>query len=143
MKIKVNRFDKTIPLPSYKTDGAACMDVYSREDVTIKPNSIGYIPLNIALEVPKGSWVMLAARSSTHKLGLINAAGIGIGDWDFKGDNDEYNFIAYNFTKKTVVVEKGTRIGQIMVVKYEKVEIQEVDKLESKDRGGIGTTGFK
>ncbi len=142
MKIKVKRFDKTIPLPSYKTEGAACMDVYAREKVTIAPGAIGYIPLNIALEVPKGSWVMLAARSSTHKLGLINAAGIGIGDWDFRGDSDEYKFVALNFTKKRVVVEKGMRVGQIMVLKFEKVIIEEVDKLGNKDRGGIGSTGF-
>lgn len=143
MKIKIKRFDKSIPLPEYKTEGAACMDVYAREETVIKPKEVGYVPLNIAMEVPKGYWVMLAARSSTHKLGLLNAAGIGIGDWDFSGDNDEYKFIAYNFTNKPVVVEKGMRIGQIMAVKYEKAEIEEVEKLENPDRGGIGSTGLK
>lgn len=143
MKIKIKRFDKSIPLPEYKTEGAACMDVFARDKVTIEPQSIGYIPLNIALEVPKGCWVMLAARSSTHKLGLINAAGIGIGDWDFRGDEDEYKFIAYNFTNKPIEIEKGLRIGQIMVVKYEKVDVEEVEHLDNPNRGGIGTTGFK
>lgn len=143
MKIKIKRFDKTLPLPIYKTEGAACMDVFAREDVLIDAGSVGYVPLNIAIEVPKGCWVMLAARSSTHKLGLLNAAGIGIGDWDFRGDTDEYKFIAYNFTNKSVKVERGMRIGQIMVVKYEKVQVEEVDTLFNPDRGGIGTTGFK
>ena len=143
MKIKIKRFDKNIPLPEYKTKGAACMDVYARKKVVIKSKSIGYIPLNIALEVPKGCWVMLASRSSTHKMGLMNAAGIGIGDWDFRGNNDEYKFIAYNFTGKEVIVEKGTRIGQIMIVRHEKVEIEETDRLKSQDRGGIGSTGIK
>lgn len=141
MKIKIKRFDKNIPLPEYKTEGAACMDVYAREGVTIEPNSIGYIPLNIALEVPKGCWVMLVSRSSTHKMGLMNAAGIGIGDWDFKGDNDEYKFIAYNFTTSPVTVEKGTRVGQLMVMRYERVDLEEVEHLGNPDRGGIGSTG--
>lgn len=143
MKIKIKRFDKSIPLPEYKTQGAACMDVYAREKVSIDPKSIGYVPLNIALEIPKECWVMLAARSSTHKMGLMNAAGIGIGDWDFRGDNDEYKFVAYNYTDKKVIVEKGTRIGQIMIMEYKKVELEEVDHLGNKDRGGIGSTGKK
>ncbi len=141
MKIKIKRFDKTLPLPEYKTEGAACMDVYAREDIDIEPQGLGYIPLNIALEVPKDYWVMLAARSSTHKLGLMPINGIGIGDWDFKGDNDEYKFVVYNFTKEIVKITKGMRIAQIMVVKYEKVEVEEVDKLGNPDRGGLGSTG--
>ena len=143
MKIKIKRFDKTLPLPHYKTKGAACLGVVAREEVTIEPQSIGYVPLNIAIEVPKGCWVMLAARSSTHKLGLMNAAGIGIGDEDFSGNDDEYKFVAYNFTNKPVIVERGTRIGQIMILKYEKVEIEEVDDMTGANRGGLGSTGFK
>ncbi len=142
MKIKVKRFDKFLPLPSYKTQGAACMDLCSRETVTIKAQDLGYIPLNVALEVPEDCWVMLAARSSTHKLGLIPANGIGVGDSDFCGDNDEYKFIVYNYKKEDVTVEKGTRIAQLMVAKYEHVEIEEVGQMTGPDRGGLGTTGF-
>ena len=132
MKIKIKRFDKSIPLPEYKTKGAACVDLYAREDVTIPP-----------VEVPEACWVLLAARSSTHKLGLIPANGIGIGDSDFNGDNDEYKLIVYNVKKDPVTVEKGTRVAQISVVNYEKVELEEVDSLGNADRGGIGSTGSK
>ncbi|KKS30532.1 hypothetical protein A2380_01600 [candidate division WWE3 bacterium RIFOXYB1_FULL_43_24] len=143
MKIKIKRFDKSIPLPEYKTKGAACVDLYAREDVTIPPGELGYIPLNVAVEVPETCWVLLAARSSTHKLGLIPANGIGIGDSDFNGDNDEYKLIVYNVKKDPVTVEKGTRVAQISVVNYEKVELEEVDSLGNADRGGIGSTGSK
>jgi len=141
MKVKIKRFDKSIPLPSYKTEGAVCMDAAAREDVTIQPEELGYIPLNIALEIPKNHWVMLAARSSTHKLGLIPANGIGIGDGDFCGDNDEYKLIVYNYTKSPVTVTKGTRVAQFMVVKYERAELEECDSLGNTDRGGLGSTG--
>ncbi len=142
MKIKIKRFDKTLPLPDYKTKGAACMDVYARENVTIQSKELGYIPLNIALEIPKDYWIMLTARSSTHKLGLIPANGIGIGDSDFSGDNDEYKLIVYNYTNQSVTVEKGSRVAQIMAVKYKKAELEEVDKLGNPDRGGLGSTGL-
>lgn len=141
MKIKIKRFDKSLPLPEYKTEGAVAMDVYAREITTIPAHTVGYVPLNIALEIPQDCWVMVAARGSTHKMGLLPVHGIGIGDWDFCGDNDEYKFPALNFTDKEVIVEKGIRIGQIMILKQEKVEIEEVEHLEGKDRGSFGTTG--
>ncbi len=143
MKIKVKRFDKSLPLPEYKTRGSACMDLVAGQDTTIAPRQIGYIPLNVAIEPPVNCWVLLAARSSLHKIGLLPANGIGIGDSDFKGDNDEYKLIVYNFTDSTVSVEKGTRVAQILLVNYEKIEIEETDTLNNSDRGGIGSTGLK
>lgn len=143
MEIKVKRFDKSLPLPEYKTDGAACMDLYTREDTLIKAKSFGRIPLNVALEIPKGTFVLLVARSSAHKLGLLPSNGVGIGDEDFKGDNDEYNFLVYNVTDKDVFVERGSRVAQIMVLDVKRVDIEEVDKLGNDDRGGVGSTGLK
>ena len=143
MKIKIKRFDKSLPLPEYKTDGAACFDLYTREDTTIKAKSLGYIPLNVAIEVPQGTFILLAARSSTHKLGLIPANGIGIGDEDFCGDNDEYSLIVYNIKDEDVLIKKGDRVAQMMVLDVKRVEIEEVEKLGNKDRGGIGSTGLK
>jgi dUTP pyrophosphatase len=143
MKVKIKRFDKNLPLPSYKTKGAACVDVYAREGITIAPHTVGYIPLNVAIEIPEGYWLMLAARGSTHKSGIIPANGIGIGDWDFRGDNDEYKMAALNFTDKEVVIEKGARIGQMMLMKYEMFEFEEVEHLGNEDRGSFGSTGHK
>lgn len=143
MQIKIKRFDKSLPLPTYKTKGAACLDLYARLTTTIDPGQVAYIPLNFAIEIPKNYWLMLVARGSTHKLGIIPAHGIGIGDWDFCGDNDEYLFPALNYTDKQVTIEKGTRIGQMMIQKVETVDLVEVDHLSSSDRGGFGTTGVK
>mgnify|MGYP001618000712 FL=1 len=88
MKVSVRRIDKGIPLPEYKTAGAAAMDCSVREDIEIPAMSIAMVPLNIALKPPQGHFVLLAARSSLHKRGLSMANGIGIGDEDFSGDND-------------------------------------------------------
>ena len=70
-------------------------------ETTIEAGEVGYIPLNVAIEVPKGYWVMLAVRSSTHKKGIMAGNGIGVGDSDFCGDDDEYSLIAHNFSDKT------------------------------------------
>ena len=141
--IKIKRIDKSLPLPEYKTQGAAGFDVYARETITIKPREIAYIPLNIVLEIPKDTWVLLANRSSTHKLGITSVNGIGIGDSDFCGENDEYHFAALNITDKEVKIERGTRIAQMVLVNYKQVEFEEVDSFTKESRGGFGTSGFK
>ena len=143
MKIRIKRIDTSLPLPAYKTKGAAGFDLYARETITIKPHEVRLIPLNIALEIPKNCWVLLAARSSTHKSGIIAANGIGIGDSDFCGDNDEYHFAALNFTDKNVTIERGTRIAQMIIMQYQQVEFEEVTTLNREDRGGFGSTGIK
>ena len=132
-----------MPLPEYKTAGAAGFDLTAREDTNIKPGEVGYVPVNIAVETPKDCFLVVAARGSTHKSGVMPVHGIGIGDSDFRGDNDEYKIPLLNFTKKLVTIERGTRIGQGVFVKFIKATWQEVPKMKSKTRGGFGSTGHK
>lgn len=142
-KIKIKRFDKNLPLPEYKTAGAVGFDLTARERTAIKSGTVGYIPLNVAVATPKDHILLVAARGSTHKHGLMPVHGIGIGDPDFRGEGDEYKFPAFNFTKKTVVVDRGIRIAQGLFVKFTKVQWQEVSRMSSKSRGGFGSTGKK
>ena len=142
-KIKIKRFNKELPLPTYKTVGAAGFDLLAREKTVIRPSEIAYVPLNVAIETPKDHLLIVAARSSTHKLGLLPIHGIGIGDSDFRGDNDEYKMPLFNFIRKSVTVERGTRIAQGIFVKYTRAKWQEVRKMKSKTRGGFGSTGQK
>lgn len=143
MNIKIKRFDKSLPIPEYKTEGAAALDLYSREDVTIESGEVKLIPLNVAIEVPKGYFILLVNRSSTYKLGITCVNGVGIGDSDYCGDDDEYKFPALNYTKDTVTIEKGTRCCQMLILPIEQVNIKEVKHLNNTNRGGFGTTGTK
>src|SRR3989344_2586871 len=142
-KIKIKRFDKSLPLPEYKTAGAAGFDLISRETIKIKPGNVGNVMLNIAVQKPRNCFLLLAARSSTFKFGVGPVNGIGVGDPDFCGDGDEYRIPLYNYTEKVVTVERGTRIAQGVFVKFVKASWQEVNKMKSKTRGGFGTTGRK
>jgi len=142
-RIKIKRFDKSLPLPEYKTKGAAAFDFYTREEAVIKPGELAMIPINLAIEIPRGYFLLLAARSSTYKLGLTMINGIGIIDPDFRGDEDEIRCVVQNYTKKKVVIEKGTRIVQGSLVKITQANWQEVSKMSAKTRGGFGSTGHK
>ncbi len=143
MKVSIRRSDKELPLPEYKTPGAAAMDCVVREDVIIPARSIGYAPLNFSLKPPPGHYVIMAARSSLHKRGLMMANGVAIFDEDYCGNEDEYKAIFYNYTDEPVEIQKGERVTQIIVTPYEKVELEEVDSLNSPTRGGIGSTGTR
>jgi dUTP pyrophosphatase len=142
MKVKIKRIDKNLPLPKYKTEGAAAFDLYARETTTIKPGEIKLIPLNVIMEIPRNSWILLANRSSTHKLGITCANGLGIGDSDYCGDKDEYKFPALNFTTNEVTIEKGARIAQATLLNLNQAQFEEVDSMENQDRGGFGSTGL-
>jgi dUTP pyrophosphatase len=139
--IQLKRFDKELPLPEYKTAGAAAMDLVARIDVEIPPHQVKLVPLNVALSIPQDHFVLLAARSSLHKKGVMMANGIGIGDHDYCGDNDEYQATLLNFTDQTVVIPRGERIVQMMILPRPVVQIEEVESLGKPDRGGFGSTG--
>lgn len=141
MKVRIKRFHEDLPLPEHKTSKAAAFDLYARETVEIQPASIGNVPLNNVIETPDGYFLLVAARSSTHKKGLLLANGIGIVDPDYSGDEDELRAVYYNFTSKPVLVERGERIAQGTFVKIEKADWQETKEMGNKNRGGFGTTG--
>lgn len=143
MKLTIKRIDKSLPLPEYQTAGAAAFDLYAREETIILPMKPALIPTNLIIKIPQGHFLMLASRSSTPiKKGLMVANGIGVIDEDYCGDEDEIKLQMLNFTDSDIVVEKGERIGQALLIQISKAsEFIEVEKMDEKSRGGFGTTG--
>ena len=139
--VGIKRFDTTLPLPTYQTAGAAGIDLYARAETVIPARSTALVPLNVALQLPQGTWALLAARSSLHKKGLMMANGVGVGDSDYRGDGDEYRAALLNFSDKDVLVERGERIVQLIVMSYSQVGFSEKSHFTESDRGGFGTTG--
>lgn len=142
MKVRIRRVDKTLPLPEYKTAGAAAFDLSSRVTAVIPPKEVLMVPLNVAIGHPASHLLMLFARSSLYKKGLMLANGVGLGDTDFSGNDDEYHAILYNFSDKPASVARGERICQGVFKKYKRAEWEEVEDLGNKSRGGFGTTGL-
>lgn len=142
MEVKIKRIDKSIPLPRYETKGSVGIDLITRTDTEIQPQSIGLIPANVIIEVPFGYALILASRSSTPlKKGLSTPHGIGIIDHDYCGENDELKIQVYNFTNQPVIIEKGQKIAQGLFVRVDKVKLNEVNQMQNESRGGFGSTG--
>lgn len=140
MRVSIKRVDASLPLPEYHTPGAVAFDVYAREKMDIPALTLARIPTNIIVKIPAGYMLLLKDRSSTaKKKGLFVTTGFI--DQDYCGENDEIMLQVYNFTKETVTVERGERIGQAAFVPIEKAEWMEIKKMEGNNRGGFGSTG--
>ena len=141
MDVKIIRVDKTLPLPEYHTTGAVAFDLYSRVDAELEPNEIKLLPSNFIIEVPEGHALIIAARSSTYKKGLRLTNSIGVIDQDYHGPNDEIHLAIYNYTDEKVLIPKGERIAQGLIIPVTKANWQEVDVIKETSRGGFGSTG--
>lgn len=117
------------------------IDLRCGEDVEMKAGEYRMIPLGVAMELPQGYEALVAPRSSAFKkYGIILANSIGIIDETYKGDNDEWNFLAYAL--RDTVIRKNERICQFRIIRHQPlIHLQEVQTLGNPDRGGIGSTG--
>lgn len=119
------------------------IDLRAAETVRINPGEYKAVPLGVAMELPRGYEALIAPRSSTFKrYSVMLANSIGIVDESYKGDNDEWHFLAYATTYTTI--PKGERICQFRIIKHQpKIKLKEVKTLGNPNRGGIGSTGGK
>lgn len=117
------------------------IDLRAAEDVTIKAGEYKMIPLGVAMELPQGYEALVAPRSSTFKkYGVLLVNSIGIIDESYKGDGDEWNFLAY--AVRDTVIPKNERICQFRIIEHQpQIKLIEVETLGNADRGGIGSTG--
>ena len=146
MEIRCKFFDKSVyPDGLQKIGGnrSDWIDLRASEDVSMKAGDLHYIPLGVAIELPKGYEAIVAPRSSTPKNYLImQANSIGVIDESFRGDNDQWCMPVYAF--RDTVIHKGERVCQFRIIEHQpEIEFKVVDTLGNTDRGGWGTSGKK
>lgn len=117
------------------------IDLRTAEDTVMKAGEYKLISLGVAMELPKGYEALVAPRSSTfNKYGILLTNSIGVIDESYKGDGDEWHFLAY--AVRDTVIPKNERICQFRIIKHQPTVIfDEVETLGNADRGGIGSTG--
>jgi dUTP pyrophosphatase len=134
--------DPTIPLPSYGTEESAGFDLAAAHDITIAPRSIALVRTGLVVEVPSGHFLAIFARSSTPlKRGLIVANGVGVIDPDYCGPTDEVMIQVLNVTDSSVLVQRGDRLAQGILLPAPRVTWDEVQDIRLAARGGFGATG--
>lgn len=132
-----------IPLPAYATQGAAGMDLRAAVErpVTLAPGERALVPTGIAIALPDGFECQVRPRSGlaiNHGITMLNAPGTI--DEDYRG---EIMVIAANLGAEPFTIERGMRIAQAVVARYERVVWEPVEQLSASERGtgGFGSTG--
>lgn len=145
MKMKVKIINKSnLPLPAYKTSGSSGLDLqaFISSPIELKPFSRALVPTGLHISIPEGYEGQIRGRSGlalNHGITLAN--GIGTIDSDYRG---EVKVILVNLSEEPFVINNGDRIAQLVVIKYEKIQLEEVVELEETNRGegGFGHTGI-
>lgn len=140
MKIKIKYFDNEIEKIE-KINKGDWIDLRAAEDVELKQGDFKLIKLGVGMKLPEGYEAHVVPRSSTFKnYGVIQTNHCGIIDNSYSGDNDQWRFPAYAL--RDTVIHKNDRICQFRIMEIQPtVEFEEVEHLDSTDRGGFGSTG--
>lgn len=141
MNVLIQRTDSAfadLPLPTYATPGAAGMDIAAAvaEPLVIPPGGIALVPTALAIALPDGYEAQIRSRSGLAlKHGIFCLNSPGTIDSDYRG---EIKVILANAGSVAFTIERGMRIAQLVVARYERVTWQLVEQLpSSRDRKSV------
>src|SRR3989344_3424840 len=141
MKIKVKKLRVDAKLPTHGHPGDAGMDFYAIEKVVFAPGKQARVHTGIAIEIPEGHVGLVWDKSSvSFNLGLKVMGGVI--DANYRG---EFIMNLLNTSDKEVIIEKGHKVAQMIVQKFEHCDVEEVSELSETVRGHgrEGRTGRK
>jgi|SRR3989344_307770 len=154
-KLKVKSIVDGIDKISYSREGDASMDLRASgvwvidldsekkeiisDEYEIKINERILIKTGIKVAIPQGYFGSIRDRSGLgFKEGLTTIGGVI--DETYRG---EIGVILFNTSKKPYKLTKNERVAQLIIQKYEKVDIEYVDELDETNRSqeGFGSSG--
>ena len=145
MEVSIQLLNDLAKVPTRGSEYAAGYDLYAAMDcrVNIAPHSTFKIGTGIAIELPEGTFGAIFARSGlATKKGLRPANCVGVCDSDYRG---EYIVPLHNDTNEIMSIEPGERIAQLIIMNFNPIEFNVVNKLSDTERGdgGFGSSGTK
>lgn len=143
--IRVWDHAKDLPLPAYATSQSAGMDLVAAIDTPIVLGAGEYamVPTGISIALPAGYECQVRPRSGlAAKNGVTVLNAPGTVDADYRG---EIKAILINHSKTPFTIERGMRIAQMIIAKYEHVswDVRETLEETSRGAGGFGSTGTR
>lgn len=126
--------------PQYMSLGAAGADLEALHEEVLLPNEQVMIDTGTAVEIPEGYFGLCCPRSSLcNKKGLHMVNSLGIIDSDYRGT---MRFVYKNTSDEEVIIQKGERIGQLIIIPFVKANLVKADTLGDTIRGegGFGST---
>lgn len=140
MKIQVKKLTPDAKLPAFGREGDAGMDLYSSQDVVLKPGQRISCKTGIAIKIPEGYVGLIWDKGGpSHKFGIKTLGGVY--DSNYTG---EYLIGLVNLSQEDFNIKKDQKIAQLLVQKIESPQIEEVDEIPETNRGEqrFGSSGI-
>ena len=134
--------DSALLPPSYAKIGDAGADLRSSIDLVLAPGERALVPTGVSLALPEGYVGLVHPRSglaAKHGITIVNAPGTI--DSGYRG---ELKVCLLNTdSQEPFTINRGDRIAQLLIQKYETAHFVLVDELPDSERGsaGFGSTG--
>lgn len=140
-EIKVKYLAEGMEPLCYVAGKSDWIDLRAAEEITLKAGEFRLVPLGVAIALPQGYEAHIVPRSSTFKnYGILQTNGVGIVDYSYRGDGDQWYMPVY--ATRDVTIERGARICQFRIFKNQpELTFTAVEHLDAPDRGGFGSTG--
>lgn len=143
LKVKIIN-ESGYPAPAYETHSAAGMDVRAaiKEPIVLQSLDRALIPTGLRVQLPQGYEMQIRPRSGLALRNGISLANTpGTVDADFRG---EIKVVVINLSREPFVINPGERICQMVIGPYTRVKWEEVDRIDTTERGdgGFGHTGL-
>lgn len=129
-------------VPEYKTSGSAGLDLSIKENVVLRKDSLQMAGTGVRVSIPKDHVGLVFIRSSiATRRRVYLANNVGVIDSDYRGEI--LLPLVYQGEDTYLYLERGTRVAQLIVLPYPRVQLAVVDELPSTERGegGFGSTG--
>ena len=144
MKIRIVNKSR-YPSPAYATELSAGVDLKANleQPVTIGPLERTLVPTGLFIALPAGYDAQVRPRSGlADKNGITVLNTPGTIDADYRG---EIKVILVNLSNQPFEIVPGERIAQMVIARHETAQWEEVESLDSTERGegGFGSTGRK
>ncbi len=140
MKIQVKKLTPDAKLPAFGREGDAGMDLYSSQDIVLKPGQRISCKTGIAIKIPEGYVGLIWDKGGpSHKFGIKTLGGVY--DSNYTG---EYLIGLVNLSQEDFNIKKDQKIAQLLVQKIESPQIEEVDDIPKTNRGEqrFGSSGI-
>lgn len=126
-------------IPVYSHPGDAGADLRASVDAVIPARGKQLVPTGIRLKLPSGHVGLIWPRSGLAVKHSLDC-GAGVIDSEYRG---EIKVLLFNHSDQDYSIQRGERVAQLIIQKFEKVDFIPVDSLEETARGGngFGSTG--
>lgn len=142
--VKVKKLHPDARIPEYQTSGASGFDLHALENYTIYSGETELIRTGLAFELPPDTEIQIRPRSGLSlKTPLRVANSPGTIDEDFRGEvciiitNTDTSHLNV-FPGNAMVISKGDRIAQGVLVPVLKANFIESEELSDSNRGSVG-----